>query len=187
MKQLADEAGVLVRQEVALAKAEMREKAGALRAEAEARAAAATQELDAARGELANSGRRAGIGAGMVIGAAAFALVALGVLAALLARLLDSVMPDAAALAIVVILYLAVAGGLAALGLNRLRRAAQIAPTSRVQRLIGHVKGETAGDSAVDEAWPPVPEQTIETLKEDMEWLKHPTRSAGTSSRRGNG
>jgi hypothetical protein len=36
------------------------------------------------------------------------------------------------------------------------------------------------GKQRVAEAGPAMPEQTIETLKEDVEWAKHPTRSAKT-------
>ena len=34
------------------------------------------------------------------------------------------------------------------------------------------------GKEKVEDAGSPVPEQTIETLKEDVEWAKHPTTSA---------
>jgi hypothetical protein len=33
------------------------------------------------------------------------------------------------------------------------------------------------GKERFAEAMPPVPEQTIATVKEDIEWVKHPTRS----------
>jgi hypothetical protein len=32
----------------------------------------------------------------------------------------------------------------------------------------------------VEEAGSPVPEKTIETVKEDVQWAKHPTTSAKT-------
>ena len=34
------------------------------------------------------------------------------------------------------------------------------------------------GKERVEDAGSPAPRQTIETLKEDVEWAKHPTRSA---------
>ena len=33
------------------------------------------------------------------------------------------------------------------------------------------------GKEKVDDAGSPAPRQTIETVKEDVEWAKHPTRS----------
>ena len=38
----------------------------------------------------------------------------------------------------------------------------------------------SAASEQVDEAGSPVPEQTIETMKEDVQWAKHPTTSAKT-------
>ena len=35
------------------------------------------------------------------------------------------------------------------------------------------------GRTKVQEATPPVPEQTVETVKEDVQWAKTRTRSAG--------
>ena len=36
------------------------------------------------------------------------------------------------------------------------------------------------GKQRMEEAGSPVPEQTVETLKEDAQWAKHPTTSAKT-------
>jgi hypothetical protein len=55
-------------------------------------------------------------------------------------------------------IFLAVTGVLALIGIERVRAAA----------------------SGGTDVWRPVPDQTIETLKEDVEWAKHPTRSAQT-------
>ena len=122
LKQLANETTTLVRQELDLAKAEMREKAG-----------------------------KVGAGAGMWGTAGAAALLALGALTAFLILALDGVMPNWLAALIVGIAYAAIAGVLYLRGKQR-----------------------------VEEAGSPVPEQTVETLKEDMQWAKHPTTSAKT-------
>jgi len=121
-KQLANETTTLVRQELDLAKAEMREKAG-----------------------------KVGAGAGMWGTAGAAALLALGALTAFLILALDGVMPSWLAALIVGIAYAAIAGFLYLRGKQR-----------------------------VEEAGSPVPEQTVETLKEDAQWAKHPTTSAKT-------
>lgn len=122
LKQLANETTTLVRQELDLARAEMREKAG-----------------------------KAGAGAGMWGAAGAAALLALGALTAFLILALDGVMPNWLAALIVGIAYAAIAGFLYLRGKQR-----------------------------VEEAGSPVPEQTVETLKEDAQWAKHPTTSAKT-------
>ena len=122
LKQLANETTTLVRQELDLAKAEMREKAG-----------------------------KVGAGAGMWGTAGAAALLALGALTAFLILALDGVMPSWLAALIVGIAYAAIAGFLYLRGKRR-----------------------------VEEAGSPVPEQTVETLKEDAQWAKHPTTSAKT-------
>jgi uncharacterized membrane protein YqjE len=122
LKQLANETSTLMRQELELAKAEMREKAG-----------------------------KAGPGFGMWGAAGAMALLALGALTAFLILALDGAMPNWLAALIVALVYGTIAG------LLYLR-----------------------GKQKVDEAGSPVPEQTIDTLKEDVQWAKHPTTSAKT-------
>jgi hypothetical protein len=177
VKHLAEETATLLRQEVALAKAEMFEKVEAVRREATVRANAARGDLNAAKDELATNGKNAGIGAGFFAAAAAFALIALGVLALLLVRALDAVLPNALALALGLLLYAAVAAILVAAGRTRLRSAGSILPVRSLGRLLHDVTNRTSEGSRWEAAWPPVPEQTIETLKEDVEWARHPTRS----------
>ena len=177
VKHLAEETATLLRQEVALAKAEMFEKVEAVRREATVRANVARDDLNAAKGELVTNSKNAGIGAGFFAAAAAFALIALGVLALLLVRALDAVLPNALALALVLLLYAAVAAILVAAGRTRLRAAGSIVPVRSLGRLLHEVTNRTPDGSGLEAAWPPVPEQTIETLKEDVEWARHPTRS----------
>ena len=177
VKHLAEETATLLRQEVALAKAEMFEKVEAVRREATVRANAARGDLNAAKDELVTNGKNAGIGAGFFAAAAAFALIALGVLALLLVRALDAVLPNALALALVLLLYAVVAAILVAAGRTRLRAAGPIVPVRSIGRLLHDVTNRTSDGSRWEAAWPPIPEQTIETLKEDVEWARHPTRS----------
>jgi uncharacterized membrane protein YqjE len=108
------------------------------------------QEIKLAQAEVTEKGKVAGKGAGMLAGAAVTALLALGALTALLIIVLDSFLPLWLAALIVTLLWAAVAGALAA-----------------------------AGRSALQAATPPAP-QTVETVKEDIQWAKNPTRSAGT-------
>ena len=120
LKQLATETTTLVRQELELAKAEMREKAG-----------------------------KAGPGFGMWGAAGVAALLALGSLTAFLILALDGAVPNWLAALVVALVYGAVAAAL-------------------------YLRGK----EKVDDAGSPAPRQTIETLKEDVEWAKHPTTSA---------
>ena len=122
LKQLANETTTLVKQELELAKAEMREKAG-----------------------------KAGPGVGMWGAAGVTGLLALGSLTAFLILALDGAMPNWLAALIVGLVYAAITGFL-------------------------YLRGK----QKVEEAGSPVPEQTIETLKEDVQWAKHPTTSAKT-------
>jgi nitrate/nitrite transporter NarK len=111
-------------------------------------AALVRQELALARAELTQKGKRAGRGAGMFGGAGAAGLAALGALTAFLILVLDIALPAWAAALIVTVLWAAVAAVLALRGRDEIR-----------------------------EATPPVPEQTIETVKEDVEWAKTRVRS----------
>jgi uncharacterized membrane protein YqjE len=122
LKQLANETTTLVRQELDLAKAEMREKAG-----------------------------KAGPGFGMWGAAGATGLLALGSLTAFLILALDGAMPNWLAALVVGLVWAAITGVLYLRGKRR-----------------------------VEEAGSPVPEKTIETVKEDVQWAKHPTTSART-------
>jgi len=101
------------------------------------------QELDLAKAEVQQKGKQAGVGAGFLGGAGVAALLALGALTACLILALANVMPDWLAALIVAALWGVVAAVLALRGRDK-----------------------------VKEAVPPVPEQTAETLKEDVEWAK---------------
>jgi uncharacterized membrane protein YqjE len=120
LRQLSQETTTLVRQELELAKAEVREK-----------------------------GRKAGPGIGMVGAAGVAGLLALGALTAFLILALDGAMPNWAAALIVAAVWGAVAAALYFFGREK-----------------------------VKEAGPPVPEQTVESVKEDVEWAKTQAKSA---------
>jgi len=109
------------------------------------------QELELAKAELQQKGKEAGAGAGMFGGAGALGLAALGALTACFILALDTVMPAWLAALIVAVLYGIVAFVLVKQGQARMKRAV-----------------------------PPVPEQTIETVKEDVEWARTQMRSDRT-------
>jgi Flp pilus assembly protein TadB len=101
------------------------------------------QELELARAELTQKGKQAGAGAGLFGTAGAIGLAALGALTACFILALNAVMPAWLAALIVAVVYGIIAFVLVKQGQARMRRAT-----------------------------PPVPEQTIETVKEDVEWAK---------------
>ena len=107
------------------------------------------QEIDLAKAEMTDRAKRAGKGAGMLAAGAVAALLALGALTAGLIAALDLAMPTWLAALIVTAIHGAIAGVL-------------------VQ----------TGRKQVQEAAPPVPEDTIESVKEDVQWAKTRTRSA---------
>jgi uncharacterized membrane protein YqjE len=109
------------------------------------------QELELAKAELQEKGKQAGAGAGMFGGAGALGLAALGALTACFILALDLIMPAWLAALIVAVVY-----GIIAFILVK------------------------QGQAKIKQATPPVPEQTIETVKEDVEWAKTQMRSDRT-------
>ena len=106
------------------------------------------QEIELAKAEMTQKARSAGIGAGMLGAAGVAALLALGALTAFVILALDGALASWLAALIVAILWAAVAAVLAILGRARVR-----------------------------EAGPPTPEQTVESVKEDVEVAKTSARS----------
>jgi len=106
------------------------------------------QEIKLAQAEVTQKGKLAGRGAGMLGGAAVFALLALGALTTLLIVALDAALPLWLAALLITLLWCVVA---AALGLS--------------------------GRKALQASTPPTP-QTVETVKEDIQWAKTRTGSA---------
>jgi uncharacterized membrane protein YqjE len=120
IKQLSEQTSTLVRKEMELARAEMRQK-----------------------------GKAAGLGAGMFGGAGLFAVLALGALTACFILALAEAMDGWLAALIVTAAYGAIAGVLALIG-----------------------------KSKVQEATPPVPEQTKDSVREDLERTKERAKAA---------
>ena len=108
------------------------------------------QEIQLAQAEIGTKGKLAGRGAGLLAGAAVAGLLALIALTAVLIAALDTAVPLWLAALIVTVLWSAIGAVLAARGRKELQQAA-----------------------------PPVPEQTVETVKEDIQWAKTQTGSAG--------
>jgi hypothetical protein len=125
VKDLTHQTSTLLHQEVELVKAEVKEN------------------IDLAKAELTDKGKKAGIGVGVLAAAASTALLALGALTAFLILALDGAMPNWLAALCVTALWAVVAALLAVYGRNRLA-----------------------------EVGTPVPERTIGSVKEDVTWIK---------------
>jgi hypothetical protein len=107
------------------------------------------QEIELAKAEMAQKGRAAMPGLGMFGGAGVVALGAAGALTACLVLVFSLFLPDWAA-------ALIVGGALAAVAFVLIRQ----------------------GKERIADAGKPIPEQTIETVKEDVEWAKTQASSA---------
>ena len=182
LKILSQDFSRLIKLEVELAKAEARDLAVDLRSQTQQTLSEAESELleggHRIGKKLSENGKQAGVAGGMFAGAAVFLLGSFGVLTAFLILVLAEAMPAWAATLIVLTLYAAVAALLASLGRNRWRQAMPVIPTTEIRQTAGNVRQAIfSGKERLAEAMPPLPEQTIETVKEDIEWVKHPTRS----------
>ena len=107
------------------------------------------QEMELARAELTEKGKEAGKGAGLFGGAATVALLGAGAITAGIILLLDLAIAVWLAAIVVGLIYVGIAALLGLQGRERIQRAS-----------------------------PPVPEQTVDTVKEDVEWAKTRARSA---------
>jgi hypothetical protein len=103
----------------------------------------AQKEIELAKAEMAVKGRRIGTGVGAFSGAGLLALLALGALTAAAILGLATAVAGWLAAPIVAVVYLAVAGAMA-----------------------------LVGRSKVQAATPPLPEQTVESVKEDVQETK---------------
>jgi hypothetical protein len=107
------------------------------------------KELDLAKAEMTEKGRQAGRGAGMFGGAGAIGYLGLGALTAAAIAALATGMETWLAALIVSVVWLAIAGLMGLSAKNRVKAAA-----------------------------PPVPEQSIESVKEDIQWARTRASSA---------
>lgn len=98
------------------------------------------QELALARLEISEKARHAGIGAGLLGAAAVVALFGVGTLVAMLVLLLATALEPWLAALIVAVALLAVAGALALSGKGRLSRAAPAAPEQTIENVKADVE-----------------------------------------------
>ena len=109
-------------------------------------------EIALARAELVEKGKRAGVGGGLLGGAAVLGWFGLGLLLTLLVVLLDLAMPLWLAVLIVMVVVFAAAGVAALLGKRQLQEAA-----------------------------PPVPKEAVASVNADVATIKRAAREGRTS------
>jgi hypothetical protein len=107
-----------------------------------------SQEIELAKAEVSAKGKQAGIGAGLFGGAGVSGLYALGALTATAIAALSLAMDTWLAGLIVTVIWAAVAAVMA-----------------------------LAGKSKVQEAMPPVPQDSVDSVKEDVQWTKERAKS----------
>jgi membrane protein len=107
------------------------------------------KEIALAKVEVAEKGKKAAVGGGMFGGAGVFGFYAFGALTACVILALATAVAAWLAALIVAVVYAAVAGVLALRGKAQVKRAT-----------------------------PPVPEQAVDSTKEDLEWVKARAKSA---------
>jgi hypothetical protein len=179
--QLGTDTSTLVRQELALARAEITERVDAIRAELTGAANMARAEtaskLDQAKADVSAKGKAAGAGLGMFGAAGAATLLALGGLTAAAILLLDRWLAADLAAAVVALAWGLVAATAALRGRDKVHEAGGLRPADYVPReTLALVRDDLRHAADVKQL---IPEQTIETVKEDVAWVKHPTQSAG--------
>jgi hypothetical protein len=106
------------------------------------------KEIELAKAELTEKGKKAGVGAGMFGAAGLFAVGAFAAITTCLILALNTFMAGWLAALIVAVVYAAIAGVLA-----------------------------LRGKQEVKQASPPVPERAVDSTKEDLEWLKTRAKS----------
>jgi hypothetical protein len=111
--------------------------------------ALAQKEIELAKVEMTQKGKRLGLGAGAFSGAGLLALLALGAVTAAAILALATAVAGWLAALIVAVVCLAIAGVLALLGRSKVKAAS-----------------------------PPIPEQTVESVKEDLKETKDKAKEA---------
>jgi hypothetical protein len=102
------------------------------------------ENIELVKQEVAEKGKTAGMGVAALAAAGGAALLALGAFTAFLVLALDGIMPNWLAALCAALLWVVVAIPLALYGRKK-----------------------------IDQVGTPVPKRTIESVKEDVEWLKH--------------
>jgi hypothetical protein len=174
ISQLGSDTSTLVRQEMELARAELRERVDAIRDEVTDAMALArsetSQNVDRAKADIASKGKKAGAGIGMFGVAGVASLLGLGAVTAALVLLLHRWLDADLAALIVAAAWGLIAAAAALRGRDKLHEAGGLSASQYLPReTIETVKHDMKRLGDVNQL---KPEHTIETVKEDVEWAK---------------
>jgi hypothetical protein len=132
-------------------------------------------KLDQARADFGAKTKQAGVGIGMLGAAGVATVLALGALTACLVLVLDRFMPADLAALVVSVGWVLIAAAAALRGRDKVRDLGALESGRYLpSRTIGVVKRDLMKIGDAKEA---LPEQTIEAVKEDVQWVKTRGRS----------
>jgi hypothetical protein len=176
---LGSETATLVRQEMELVRAELRERVEGVHDDLDAAVRLArsetSQKVDQAKADVAAKGRKAGIGLGMLAVAGVAALLALGALTAGFVLVLNRWLAADLAALVVTVVWALVAAVTALRGRGALAGTFGFDASRYVPRQTVDAVRETI--EKIGDVERLKPKHTIETVKEDVEWAKTRGRS----------
>jgi putative superfamily III holin-X len=168
LKELSHETIALIRQELDLVKAELAEKTDFLKEQFQLTTTQARYELEQTKTELAEIGKKAGVGAGLFGSATLLGLGAFGAFTAALIAGLGSLIPVWSSALLVALIYGAVAGALAMAGRQKVKEVGAPVPET-----LGRFKNLfTFRTQKIKDELSDMPQQafsTLSTVKEDVQ------------------
>lgn len=180
LKDISDDTKQLIQQEIALAKAEILQKVDIAKGDFQQAASQISYEVQQTKSELAEVGKKAGIGAGLFSGAGLFGLAAFGTLTAALIAGIAEFLPLWASALVVTVLYAIVAGTLAMAGKSKVQQATEQMPAAT--RHVENVKGVIADTKdRIQQDVPLVPQMTVDSLKESKDEIAEAWKRGSTA------
>jgi DNA-binding transcriptional regulator YiaG len=168
LKELSHETIALIRQELELVRAELAEKTDFLKEQLQLTTTQARYELEQTKTELAEIGKKAGVGAGLFGSATLLGLGAFGAFTAALIAGLGALIPVWSSALLVAVIYSAVAGALAMAGRQKVKEVGAPVPET-----LGRFKNLfTFRTQKIKDELSDMPQQafsTLSTVKEDVQ------------------
>jgi ElaB/YqjD/DUF883 family membrane-anchored ribosome-binding protein len=160
LKQLSQQTISLIRQEFELVKAELAEKTDFIKEQVQVTTKQAKYELEHTKAELAEAGKKAGVGAGLFGGATLLGLGAFAAFTTALIAGLGELIPLWLSALAVVVIYGAAAGGLAMAGRQKVKEVGAPVPETigRFRNLFKFRTGKIKDELSE------IPQQAIGTL-----------------------
>lgn len=173
---LTQQTAMLVGQELELLKAELDQRTDLLKHELELTTNQSRMEIDAAKAEVTEAAKQAGIGAGLFGAAGLVGLAAFGTATAAFVALLASFIPVWLSALVVTVAYGVLAGGLAWVGRSKIEQLDIPIPgtVDRIKALLMRSKNRVQHEVS------PMPVRTVESLKAAKQDLSQAWRGGQT-------